>query len=101
VYKEQVELRLDEFDTRIDALRARAEAVNTGQKGPAIKKRINKKRINKRIDELEKRKEAVHNQINNIDSVSIEGWENYQNTVNTAMNNLERSYNRINRRLPK
>jgi hypothetical protein len=91
IYRKRVELRLDEFDTRIDELRAKADAVNTGEAKETV--------IEKRIDELEKRKEAVHSQLDNIETVDLEGWENYQTKMNTAMDNLDRSYDQLRSRL--
>lgn len=89
LFRKKTGLRFDEFDTRMDVLRARA----------ANAEEADKVNLNKEIDELEINKEAIHDKLDEMESVAVEGWDNFKLTVDAAISDLEQSYNRINSRL--
>jgi len=84
-YVKAMEAKLDEFDQKIKGLEERASALN----GAA------KEDFKKSIDRLREQRNAVAKQLDDVKRVNVESWTTMKNKVDSAMADLEQSYEQI------
>lgn len=84
-YVRSVEAKLDEFDQKFDGLNARASAMPK----PA------KQGFNDAVDSLREQRKDVARKLDDMKKVSIDSWMTLKGEVDTALINLERSYEQV------
>lgn len=84
-YRRRVESKLKELDKQIDQLKARVEKSETKARAE----------FNHQIGELQKKKEVVRKGLEELKSASAEAWEMIKSRIDAALEDLEKSYDRI------
>jgi hypothetical protein len=84
-YVRSVDAKLDEFDKKFDGLGERAASMAQ----PA------RDNFKKQIDSLRDSRRAVADKLDDLKKVSVESWTTMKGPVDTALANLERSYERV------
>jgi hypothetical protein len=87
-YVKGAEARLSEFDQRVDGLNQRADAMTGAAKTD----------FKNAIDNLRDQRKAVASKVDDLKSVSVESWMTMKNDVDSAMADLERSYEQVSNR---
>ena len=87
-YVKSIEARLAEFDQKLDGLDKRAGAM-TGAAQTDFKRAI---------DDLRNQRKAVADKLDDLKKVSPESWTSLKGEIDSAMGNLERSYNEVSAR---
>ncbi len=87
-YVEGIEARLSEMDKKMEGLNERASVM----KGAA------KTDFNNANDNLQAQRKSVASRLDELKSVSIESWTTVKGEVDSALANLERSYEQVSNR---
>lgn len=88
-YEKKIEAELDEFGSRIEELKARAQDAGTETE----------KEVNNAIEELRSKKKTIRNNLEQLKDQSAEAWKEMKEGVDAALEDLERSYERALARL--
>ena len=83
-FQKKIQAELDRMQKQIDRLRAKADDAKTEAQAD----------LNKAIAELQKRKDAAGKKLQELESASEHAWGNLKSGLNTAMEDLEKSYKR-------
>jgi len=84
-YVDSIQAKLNEYDQKFDGLDARAVTM----KGTA------KDSFNKSVDRLRDQRQQVEKKLDDLKDVSAESWMTMKTEVDTAMADLERSYEQV------
>ena len=84
-YKKQVEENLNALDKKLDELKEKAAEV----KGDA------KKEFDKEITDLQKKQKAAKKKWNELKSARAKQWEKLKSEMTTAVQELEKSYDKV------
>ena len=83
-YQKRVESQLDEFVRGINELKMKAE--KSGAKAKA--------ELDKEIAAVEQQKEVVSKKLSELKSSSAEAWDDFKSRMDSALNELKKSYDR-------
>ena len=84
-YVRAVEAKLDEFDHKLDGLEARASKMTE----------TTKKSFTNEIDQLKDRRKMVARKVDDLKKVNIDSWTAMKGEVDSALSDLERSYEMV------
>ena len=84
-YVKTVEAKLKEFDQKIDGLEARGSQM----------KEPEKKNFTNAIDQLKEQRKTVVRKLDDLKKVNVESWTNMKGSVDSALSELERSYQTV------
>ena len=84
-YVKAVEARLEEFDHKLDGLEARASKMTE----------TTKKSFTNEIDQLKDRRKMVARKVDDLKKVNIDSWTAMKGEVDSALSDLERSYEMV------
>jgi peptidoglycan hydrolase CwlO-like protein len=87
-YQKRVESELNEFDARIDDLKAKAERL-----GPEARAALDKD-----IDELRTKREGAQKMLLDLKSARGKAWDEAKSKLDAAIDDLKRTYSRARRR---
>jgi hypothetical protein len=90
-YVTTMKAKLAEFDQKVDGLKDRASAM----KGPE------KSNFDDAINRLRDQRKAVATKLDDVKSVSVESWQTLKGETDSAMADLERSYDQVSRTFEK
>lgn len=88
-YEKRIEAELDEFGSRIEQLKAKAQDAETEAK----------KEVNNAIEELRRKEKAIRNNLEQLKDQGAETWKEMKASIDGALEDLERSYERALARL--
>jgi len=83
-FQKKIQAELDRMQQQIDHLRAKAAQAKTEAQAE----------LNKAIAEPQKRKDAAGKKLQELESASEKAWGNLKSGLNSAMEDLEKSYKR-------
>ena len=83
-FQKKIQAELDRMQQQIDHLRTKADHAKTEAQVD----------LNKTIAELQRRKDAAGKELQELESASEKAWGNLKSGLNTAMEDLEKSYKR-------
>src|SRR5262245_17093572 len=81
-YVKTVEAKLNEFDKKVDVLETRASKMTEPEK----------KNFMNQIDQLKEKRKMVARKLDDLKKVNVESWTNMKGSVDSALSDLERSY---------
>lgn len=84
-YEKQMGAKLDEFEGRIEDLRAKAEAETAEAKTE----------LKEALEELNRKQEAAEKELDKLEAAAIEGWEKMKEGTDSAIEELEKAYERV------
>lgn len=89
-YVNSVEARLAEFDKKIDGLDQRAGVMMGSEKSD----------FKKTIDQLRDQRKSVGDKLDDLKNVSVDSWTTMKGEVDSALANLDHSYDRVSQMYP-
>ena len=81
IYQDKVNAQLRDLDQKIDALKVKLE-----------NEKLNRKQINREMDELDRKRAAAQRQMDRLKSSSQDAWQDMKVGIQAAMRDLESAY---------